>query len=117
MPAFSRSSRLLRHSDFERVYKLGKRQFFAHLTFFYVRRETGEASRVGFTVSKALGNAVQRNRMKRRLREAVRAGWNAAPETVDMVINPKRALLSAEFTVIRAEVERGFQQIRKAVQS
>src|SRR5262249_50891276 len=117
MPAFSRSSRLLRHSDFERVYKLGKRQFFAHLTFFYVRRGTGEASRVGFTVSKALGNAVQRNRMKRRLREAVRAEWNAAPETVDMVINPKRALLSAEFTVIRAEVERGFQQIRKAVQS
>lgn len=117
MPAFSRSSRLLRHSDFERVYKFGKRQFFAHMTFFYLRREAGEESRVGFTLSKALGNAVQRNRMKRRLREAVRAEWDAAPGMVDMVINPKRALLKAEFTVIRSEVERGFQQIKKVLQS
>ena len=117
MPAFSRSARLLRHSDFERVYKLGKRQFFAHMTFFYLRREAGESSRVGFTVTKALGNAVQRNRMKRRLREAVRAEWNDAPEAVDMVVNPKRALLSAEFSAIRGEVQRGFRHIRKALQS
>lgn len=115
MPAFSRSARLLRHSDFECVYKLGKRQFFAHMTFFYLRREAGESSRIGFTVSKALGNAVMRNRMRRRLREAVRAQWNAAPEMADMVINPKPALLKADFMVIRDEVERGFQQIRKAL--
>jgi ribonuclease P protein component len=115
MPAFSRSARLLRHSDFERVYKLGKRQFFAHMTFFYLRREAGESSRIGFTVSKALGNAVRRNRMRRRLREAVRAEWNAAPEMADMVINPKPALLKADFMAIRNEIERGFQQIRKVL--
>ena len=117
MPAFSRSARLLRHSDFERVYKFGKRQFSAHMTFFYLRRESGEGSRIGFTVKKALGNAVQRNRMKRRLREAVRAQWNSVPGTVDMVINPKQALLTADFAVIRGEIERGFQQIKKALQS
>jgi ribonuclease P protein component len=117
MPAFSRSARLLRHSDFERVYKLGKRQFFAHMTLFYVRSETGEESRIGFTVSKALGNAVQRNRVKRRLREAVRAEWHSAPGMLDIVINPKRALLKAEFEVIREEVKRGFQQIRKVLHS
>jgi ribonuclease P protein component len=115
MPAFSRSARLLRHSDFERVYKFGKRQFSTHMTFFYLRRQSGEPARIGFTVSKALGNAVQRNRIRRRLREAVRAEWNAAPAMVDIVINPKRALLSAEFAVIRGEVERGFQQIGKAL--
>jgi len=117
MPPLSRSARLLRHGDFERVYKYGKRQFAAHMTLFYVRREDDRVSRVGFTISKALGNAVQRNRMKRRLREAVGLEWSAAPDAVDMVINPKRALLTAEFTIVRGEIARGFRQIKKVLQS
>ena len=68
-----RSARLLRHADFERVYKQGRRHFAAHMTVFYLRAEQGEGLRIGFTVGRALGGAVERNRMKRRLREAVRA--------------------------------------------
>ena len=83
---FPRTARLLRHADFERVYKQGRRHFSASITVFYWPRpedesRTPEAApssaptsglRVGFTVGRALGGAVQRNRMKRRLREAVR---------------------------------------------
>ena len=76
---FPRSARLLRHADFERVYKQGRRHFSASLTVFYLQRPETEAARsatsgprIGFTVGRALGGAVQRNRMKRRLREAVR---------------------------------------------
>ena len=69
---FPRSVRLLRHADFERVYKQGRRHFAAHLTVFYLPSQKAEGGRVGFTVSKVLGSAVVRNRMKRRLREAVR---------------------------------------------
>ena len=70
--SFPRSLHLLRHADFERVYKQGRRHFATHMTVFYLARDEGEGLRVGFTVGRVLGGAVQRNRMKRRLREAVR---------------------------------------------
>ena len=87
---FPRSVRLLRHADFERVYKQGRRHFAAHMTVFYLpRRGMPRALRVGFTVGKVLGGAVVRNRMKRRLREAVRL-HGMIPAAMDVVINPKK---------------------------
>lgn len=110
---FPRSARLLRHADFERVYKQGGRHFAAHMTVFYLRRNQGEGLRVGFTVGRALGGAVDRNRMKRRLREAVRSQFPEAGATADVVINPKKSLLKAEFTEIVREVERAFGVIQR----
>lgn len=112
-----KSRRLLRHSDFDRVYKLGKRHFAADLTAFYLARENGDGLRVGFTVGKALGGAVERNRMRRRLREAVRLSPQPEDALVDVVINPKRSLLKARFSDLREEVERAFQVIEKAAKS
>ena len=113
---FSRSSRLLRHADFERVYKQGQRHFAAHMTVFYLRRAQGDAARVGFTVGRVLGGAVDRNRMKRRLREAVRR--NLPLEVpVDVVINPKKSLLTADFAQLLDEVSRAFAVIQKATRN
>jgi ribonuclease P protein component len=115
---FPRGVRLLRHADFERVYKQGRRHFAANMTVFYLpRRESEVASgagpRIGFTVGKVLGGAVVRNRMKRRLREAVRLhGVMAA--AVDVVINPKKSLLAAPFGDLQKEVARAFEVIAKA---
>jgi ribonuclease P protein component len=107
---FPRSAKLLRHADFQSVYKQGRRHFAAHMTVFYLRRAEGEGSRVGFTVGRPLGPAVDRNRMKRRLREAVRLhGLLDVP--VDVVINPKKSLLQAEFLAIRDEVAKAFRTI------
>jgi ribonuclease P protein component len=110
---FSRSSRLLRHADFERVYKQGQRHFAAHMTVFYLRRAQGDAARVGFTVGRVLGGAVDRNRMKRRLREAVRRHLPPGVP-VDVVINPKKSLLTADFADLLDEVSRVFAVIQKA---
>jgi ribonuclease P protein component len=107
---FPRSARLLRRADFERVYKQGQRHFSASMTVFYLPRvENGERTglRVGFTVGRALGGAVQRNRMKRRLREAVRLCRPAGPD-VDVVINPKKSVLTVPFAVLTQEVDRAF---------
>lgn len=116
--AFPRSARLLRHADFERVYKQGRRHFSASMTVFYWPRPEAAAKvsglRVGFTVSRALGGAVQRNRMKRRLREAVRIAWPATQPATDVVINPKKSLLTVEFTAVVNEVRRAFVIIEKA---
>jgi len=121
---FSRSGRLLKHSDFDRVYKLGRRHFSSHMTVFYLRRavdalpETalpGKSSRVGFTVGRVLGGAVERNRIKRRLREAVRQRRLVlkGAGAVDVVINPKRSVLTLEFSVLLEEVGRALDVIAK----
>ena len=117
---FPKDRRLLRHADFEKVYKEGRRHFAAHMTIFYLRRDDGGQTgglRVGFTVGKVLGGAVQRNRMKRRLREAVRLSGFGEAVGVDVVINPKRSLLSADFVDVHHEIGQAFKVIEKHVSS
>ena len=127
--SFPSSARLLKHSDFERVYKQGRRHFSSHMTVFYLRRadntslegtipETAlpeRSARVGFTVGRVLGGAVQRNRIKRRLREAVRLRRSALQGAcpVDVVINPKKSVLTLEFSVVLDEVGRALDAIAK----
>jgi ribonuclease P protein component len=87
------------------------------MTVFYSPR-TGEGTeaaslRVGFTVSKALGGAVVRNRLKRRLREAVRL-HGMIPAAMDIVINPKKSLLTADFVDVQREIRRAFEVIVKS---
>jgi ribonuclease P protein component len=125
---FPRMARLLRHADFERVYKQGRRHFSALMTVFYWPRPEVDAGtlskarasapapqglRVGFTVGRVLGGAVQRNRMKRRLREAVRMSRPVPGVAADVVINPKKSLLAADFTEVLNEVKRAFGVIEQ----
>jgi ribonuclease P protein component len=118
---FPSSARLLRHADFERVYKQGKRHFSTSMTFFYLDRRAIEAQktqgasgmRIGFTVGRALGGAVQRNRMKRRLREAVRLTRPKAGPSADVVINPKKVLLTTGFDAVLNEVTKAFVVIER----
>jgi len=91
------------------------------MTVFYLGREVFESAdnpavpglRVGFTVGRALGGAVQRNRMKRRLREAVRLTRPAPGASADVVINPKKALLTSRFEAVLNEVRQAFVVIEK----
>ena len=116
---FPRAGRLRKHSDFERVYKQGRRHFSPHMTVFFLRRTAGalpeKGSRVGFTVGRVLGGAVERNRIKRRLREAVRLRRSAleGAGAVDVVINPKKSVLKLEFRVVLEEVGRALDAIAK----
>ncbi|MGA9510366.1 MAG: ribonuclease P protein component [Candidatus Sulfotelmatobacter sp.] len=126
---FPRAARLLRHADFERVYKQGRRHFSASMTVFYWPRPDADVNelagktrattpalrglRVGFTVGRVLGGAVERNRMKRRLREAVRLSLPASGIAADVVINPKKLLLTADFADVLNEVKRAFDVIEQ----
>ncbi len=111
---FPRTGRLLRHADFEDVYKQGRRHFAPHMTVFYLKRKEIENPdvRVGFTVGRVLGGAVVRNRMKRRLREAVRLHRPMSGMPVDVVINPKKSLLKADFADLEREISRAFEVIQ-----
>jgi len=109
---FPRAARLLKHADFERVYKQGRRHFSSHMTVFYLRQAEGGA-RIGFTVGRVLGDAVERNRIKRRLREAVRQRRSILKSPVDVVINPKKSLLKVEFPTLLEEASRAFEVIAR----
>jgi ribonuclease P protein component len=107
----------LRHADFERVYKQGRRHYSASMSVFYLARpKAGDKlpsePRVGFTVGRVLGGAVQRNRMKRRLREAVRLSL-PVKANADVVINPKKSLLTMDFDALLNEVRRAFVVIEQ----
>ena len=107
------AARLRKHSDFERVYRNGRRIFLSHMTVFFLKQDSGPA-RVGFTVSRALGGAVVRNRIRRRMREAVRLQLDAAGAAVDIVIHPKKSALTAGFADLTAELARASQKIRSS---
>lgn len=80
--------------------------------FFLPRTEPPAAGlRIGLTVSRALGGAVDRNRMRRRMREALRMARPLSAPAIDVVINPKRLVLKAEFGVVVKEVGRAFENV------
>ncbi len=107
---FPKSAKLLKHAEFDQVYRDGKRHFSGHMTIFYLERDAG-AARVGFTVGRVLGGAVARNRIKRRLREAVRLHLAELATPLDLVVHPKRSVLTAEFAELEREVARFFAKI------
>jgi ribonuclease P protein component len=112
---FLKSSRLLRRSEFRKVYDEGARltsPFFAAFCLRWPEQESGP--RVGFTVSRAQGKAVIRNRMRRRLREAVRLHLHEVSREWAIVFNPRRAVLEAPFPAIEREVQRVFSRCRSA---
>lgn len=104
---FPHARHLLRRVDFDRVYQQGQRHFSGHMTVFYVRG-TAAFARVGFTVGRALGGAVERNRIRRRLREAVRLRLAQLAAPVDVVINPRKSVVQADFAELLRDVERAF---------
>lgn len=110
--SFPKAARLLKHADFDRVYQGGRRHFASHVTVFFLARTEG-GPRVGFTVSRAMGGAVIRNRIRRRLREAVRLHLAELRVPADIVINPKKSAQRAEFSELEREIAAAFALIGK----
>ena len=67
-------------------------------------------ARVGFTVPRAVGHAVVRNRIKRRMREAVRSELSRIPASWNVVFNPRRTVLDAGFEDLCREIARVFDR-------
>jgi ribonuclease P protein component len=99
------SGKLTRKADFDAVYRNGKRRSSSHFTVFLKANDLPQ-SRFGFSIKRALGGAVVRNRMRRRMREMVRLGCEEIPAGWDFVIHPKANVASAEFAALASELLR-----------
>lgn len=97
---------MLKSSEFRRVYDNGSRYSGPLFTAFYLANQAMLGPRVGFTTPRALGGAVRRNFMKRRLREGVRLQLPSIAPQWDIVINPRRALHDAPWAQVEKELRR-----------
>jgi ribonuclease P protein component len=90
------------------VYDQGSRHSGPLFAAFCVREEQPDGPRIGFTVPRAIGKAVVRNRIRRRVREAIRGQLHRLNPQWSIVINPRRKAFDAPLADLQREVERLF---------
>lgn len=90
-----RANRLSRSRDFDAVYRHGRSVSSRFLVLYWFPQEEPAAPRFGFSVPKAVGGAVERNRMKRQLRELWRERLERVPAGSDYVLIVRTGLPEA----------------------
>jgi ribonuclease P protein component len=121
--------RLLKRVEYEAVYGAGQRRSSPQFAVFFRSQQAFEASgandgdsgskaagpnrvsRFGISVKKALGGAVVRNRIRRRIREILRRNRTEIPTGWDIVIHPRSSVAQAPFVPLEAELLRLLRSI------
>jgi ribonuclease P protein component len=109
--AFSHEVRIVRSSDYRAIYKTG-RKIYSRRFILFVRTNSIGHSRLGLTVSRKVGGAVIRNRIKRLFREIFRKSFDKIPNQLDIVINAKAGCAGTDYTELRAEFLDAAQKLR-----
>jgi ribonuclease P protein component len=131
--------RLLKRVEYEAVYGAGQRRSSPHFSVFFraqpaipkeafgrepphegfsTRALTARnTSRFGISVKKALGGAVVRNRIKRRIREILRRNKTEIPTGWDIVIHPRSIVAQAAFPPLETELVRLLRSIQNTGRS
>ncbi len=110
------SSRLRKHGDFLRAYAAARKRQSANMSWFLApqAKETATApqARIGLTVGKHVGKAHERNRIKRRMHDALRRHVDLLPAGFDLIFHPRRNVFTMEFAQLEREVLRILEQAR-----
>jgi ribonuclease P protein component len=102
--------RIVRSADYQRLYKKGRK---IHSEKFVLFGEENGIShhRMGITVSRKVGCAVVRNRIKRLFREIFRKYCGEIPNALDIVVNAKAGCAGARYSELRREFLAAAQRI------
>ena len=104
--AWNKDRRLLKSPEFTVCYEQGRKRFTrSFILFVYSRSQAEGGIRLGLTVSRKMGNAVARNRIKRVVREYFRLQQNVFESPLDIVVVPKRNLEAKQLTLALAAEE------------
>jgi ribonuclease P protein component len=95
--------RLTRRAEFDAVYRNGRRRSSRQFTVFFAANGLAE-SRFGMSVGRALGGAVVRNRIRRRVREILRLDRGEIPTGWDIIVHPRASVAKAEFASLGDEL-------------
>lgn len=104
--------RLRKNRDFQTVFKKGKSSWNRQFTLIIKRNNLGK-SRVGFTITKKYGNAVERNKLRRRLREIIRNNKDLLFKGYDMVLIPKAGTKNMTYQDLESSVRHIFNFTKK----
>ena len=97
-----------RRWEFLRVQRRGKAKQSANFLVVYLQQPAPGSARFGFSVSRRVGNAVVRNRVKRRLREFVRLHRRDLPPARDFVVIAKPGAAELSYAELVAELREPF---------
>jgi ribonuclease P protein component len=110
--AFPREVRIVRSSDYRAIYQVGKKVYSDRFVIFGRENNIGHP-RLGLTVSRKVGGAVVRNRIKRLFREIFRRSIGEIPNQLDIVINAKSGCAGVNYVELRAEFLSAVKKIKR----
>jgi len=109
--SFPAACRLTRRRQFLAVYNKGHRTGTFSFTLFGLPSPNGP--RLGITVTKKVGNAVRRNRIKRRFREIFRKNRHLLDAKLDLVINAHRGIDASQYRSLEEEFLVSFRRLAR----
>ena len=107
---FPREVRIVRSADYQALYKAGRKVRSERFVLFAQANGIGHP-RLGITVSRKIGDAVIRNRIKRLFREIFRKSFADIPNQLDIVVNAKSGCAGASYWELRAELLDAVQRL------
>ena len=106
-PDLAGSGRLTRRAEFLRAAAKGRKAAATGVVLQALPREDHGPARLGFTVTKKIGNAVIRNRTRRRLKEAARLVLDEHPVSgIDLVLIGREATRGRSFVALQEDLRR-----------
>jgi ribonuclease P protein component len=117
MADYPKAARLLRPPEFRRTYDTGQKYTYPGFVAFVAPSAVEGITRFGFTCPRALGKAVKRNRIKRRLRECVRLRRDRFPANLDVVFNPRKLLLDLPWSEVERQVDKFLERLNSSCAS
>jgi len=103
--SFNKQERIRKKRDYLTVYQQGARLYSDNFIVVVHRNQSG-SKRLGVTVSRKVGNAVRRNRIKRLIREFFRQNKDRFKDSQDVVIIAKRAIPALTYWEVQEELGR-----------
>lgn len=88
--------RIRKNMEFKKVYKIGKNYWNRNLVL-YVNKNKLDYSRIGFTVTKKIGNAVTRNKVRRKMKEICRLNFENIKPGYDLIFIAKKSVVNMKY--------------------